>query len=140
MLPIPKTVNPLCKAALSVACFVGVFLKMLKTFFLDVPTDISRAPKPRTDRPARQQITEQPKVICEASFVSCFFVPFFLFFFVVFSFSLLTRSARSRKTMWWVNTTFGIIGIWAMIRSKRNQSKRAHFFFNFSDLLFFPFV
>ncbi len=28
---------------------------------LYVPTDISRAPKPRTDRPARQQITEEPK-------------------------------------------------------------------------------
>ncbi len=27
----------------------------------DVPTDISRAPKPRTDRPARVQVTEQKK-------------------------------------------------------------------------------
>ena len=50
-----------------------------------MPTDISRAPKPRTDRPARQQITEEPKE-SQDNVVVCFFVFLCFVVFLVLSF------------------------------------------------------
>lgn len=61
MIPGPKPVNPLCKEE-SQVLYMRRFTQNQNLPPSDVPTDISRAPKPRTDRPARQQITELPKV------------------------------------------------------------------------------